>query len=479
MSPDQPVLHDTHGWVSGEQLATRVEEVALRLVSRGLRVGDRVLVSATSSVELVVAHVACLCAGAIVVPTNAAYGPSELAHVVSDSRPTFAIVDDEQRGQHIVAASQNIVISAPTVMFDLDHEARLPTISQGDAAMIGYTSGTTGQPKGAVLSHGNLLASVRALIMSWRWTPADRLVLCLPLFHMHGLGVGVHGTLAAGGSAVLLPSFDPEVVMDTIAAHDATLFFGVPTMYHRLSQSSRAGELARLRLTVSGSAPMPASLHATMRKLTNTSVLERYGMTETAMLVSNPYDGERRGGTVGFPLPGVDVRLVGDPPEVQVRGPNVFNGYWERDAANAEAFDDGWFRTGDVGSIDEHGYLVLDGRSKELIISGGFNVYPREVEDAIRSHPLIDDVAVVGTPSEEWGEEVTAYLVGGGVTLDELRAHVGDRLASYKRPRVVHHVADLPKNALGKVQKHRLSGGLVLPSSAGTRVVVEEPGKSQ
>src|SRR5439155_16354718 len=222
-----------------------------------------------------------------------------------------------------------------------------------------------------------------------------------PLFHAHGRCVGLHGTLLAGASAVLLPHFDVDAVLDAAASHDASLFFGVPTMYHRLAQSPRAGELARLRLCVSGSAPLPAELHRALAERAGQEVLERYGMTETLMNVSNPYDSERRPGSVGLPLPGVELRLSDG--EIQLRGPNVFAGYWERPRETAASFTDGWFRTGDLGSLDPDGYLRILGRSKELIISGGFNVYPREVEDILLTHPAVAEVAVVGTPSEEWG----------------------------------------------------------------------------
>ena len=326
---------------------------------------------------------------------------------------------------------------------------------------MGYTSGTTGRPKGAVLSHGNLLSSVEALLLAWRWTADDRLVLALPLFHMHGLGVGLHGTLAAGASAVLVPRFEPDAVFDAIATHEATLFFGVPTMYARLVTSPRAGELRRLRLCVSGSAPLPADLHERVEAASGQRVLERYGMTETVMLVSNPYDGERRPGTVGLPLPGVELRLSEGAGEVLVRGPNVFGGYRNRPEANAEAFDeDGWFRTGDLGALDADGYLTLVGRAKELVISGGYNVYPREVEDVLRLHPDVVDAAVVGTPDPNWGEVVTAYLEvadpEAAPDLDDLA--LDERLAPYKRPRIIHVVEALPRNALGKVQKHLLTG---------------------
>jgi malonyl-CoA/methylmalonyl-CoA synthetase len=230
-------------------------------------------------------------------------------------------------------------------------------------------------------------------------------------------------------------------------------------MYHRFARSPRAGELARLRLCVSGSAPLPAELHRALGERGGQQVLERYGMTETLMNVSNPYDGERRPGSVGLPLPGVELRLSsGQEGEIQLRGPNVFSGYWEREEATAESFTEGWFRTGDLGSLDPDGYLRILGRSKELIISGGFNVYPREVEDVLLAHPDVADVAVVGTPSEEWGEVVTAFVVpiGDAPKPDSLLTFAAEQLASFKRPRLLHFVDSLPRNALGKVLKHEL-----------------------
>jgi malonyl-CoA/methylmalonyl-CoA synthetase len=417
-----------------------------------------VLLSAEASLDLVVAHVASLRCGLVVVPTNTAYRAAEIAHVAGDAEPRAAIVDDSSRADAVRAADPGIAILDPALSLPDAAPPALDVARPEDPALIGYTSGTTGRPKGAVLSHANLLASVESLRVAWRWTPADRLVLALPLFHMHGLGVGLHGTLHAGASVHLVPRFEPGAVLDAIAAERATLFFGVPTMYHRLAEAPGADAMRGLRLCVSGSAPLPATLHARFEALTGQRILERYGMTETVMLVSNPVDGERRAGTVGVPLPGVAVRLAGSPAEIQVRGPNVFSGYWRREDAHAEAFTaDGWFRTGDLGERDEAGYLRIAGRAKELVISGGYNVHPREVEDALRAHPAIEDVAVVGTPSEEWGEIVTAYVVGTDVpSLEALRAFLGERLAPYKRPRLLHVVAALPRNALGKVQKHLL-----------------------
>jgi malonyl-CoA/methylmalonyl-CoA synthetase len=461
-APSAPTLFDRdRGWIAAEQLEEATRRVAGRLQGAGLQPGDRMLFSAESSLELVIAHVAALRAGIVVVPANTAYRERELAHIVTDARPRAALVDDRDRARWISAAAgaQTLVVG-PDV--DLpDHEpAVIDAIAPDDPALIGYTSGTTGSPKGAVLTHGNLLAGSESVGLAWRWTGSDRLVLALPLFHAHGLCVGLHGTLLAGASAVLLPRFDVDSVLDAAGGHDASLFFGVPTMYHRLAQSSRVGELAGLRLCVSGSAPLPAELHRALAERGGQQVLERYGMTETLMNVSNPYDGERRAGSVGLPLPGVQLRLSnGNEGEIQLRGPNIFAGYWERPQATAESFSDGWFCTGDLGGLDPDGYLRILGRSKELIISGGFNVYPREVEEVLLAHPAVAEVAVVGTPSDEWGEVVTAFVVptGAGPPAELLLTFAAERLAPFKRPRLIHFVDTLPRNALGKVLKHELA----------------------
>ncbi|MCY3578482.1 MAG: AMP-binding protein [bacterium] len=461
VEPSKPTLWDAScGWVTRGDLARRTAAAAGRLYGAGLRKGDRIILSAAASVDLVVAHVAALRLGLIVVPVNGAYQRAELAHIVGDADPRAAVVDNPEWVRWLAELAPEMTVVSPRL--DLD-DAAAPSLDQMDSrdpALLGYTSGTTGVPKGAVLTHGNLLAGAESVRIAWRWEPEDRLVLALPLFHMHGLGVGLHGTLLTGASAVLLNGFSPEAVLDAANAHDATLFFGVPTMYTRLAQSDRVAGLSRLRLCVAGSAPLSADLHRRLEEAAGVRVLERYGMTETIMLVSNPYDAERRGGTVGFPLPGVELRLAPETDEVLVRGPNVFAGYWRRPEATEEAFDeDGWFRTGDLGELDEDGYLRLRGRAKELVISGGLNVYPREVEDALRTHPDIDDVAIAGTPDEEWGELVTAWVVpttGRTPKLDELRSYLEGECADFKHPRLLHLVDELPRNALGKVQKHLL-----------------------
>lgn len=462
--PDLPQLLAPDGRsLSRGELEARSARLAGRLARLGLAPKDRILVSAEASEALVVAHVACLRMGLVVVPTNTAYGERELAHVLADAAPAAAIVDGPARSDLIGRLAPRVHALTPTLDLPDGPTPPLERARRSDPALLCYTSGTTGTPKGAVLRHGHCLASAEGLRLAWRWSERDRLLLALPLFHMHGLGVGLHGTLHAGGSAVLFPGFSERRILDAIESHAATLFFGVPTMYHRLVRDPEAHRLARLRLCVSGSAALPASLHGDVARVAGQRVLERYGMTETLMLVSNPLEGERRPGSVGLALPGVELRLEGERGEVVVRGPNVFDGYWQRPEANAEAFTaDGFFRTGDLGHFDDDGYLVLDGRAKELVISGGFNVHPREVEDVLRGHPAVEDVAVVGAPSPEWGERVEAYVVlREPLALEALRRWIGDQLAPFKHPRALHAVDSLPRNALGKVQKHRLAGGRV------------------
>ncbi len=440
-----------------------------RLAATGLRPGDRVLLAAGSSIDVVLAHVACLRLGLVVVLCNPAYTEREVAHLARDSDPAAAIVDDPERGAWAAAAlGRHLCVLDVALYLPDGPRPNLDAADPAAPAVLMYTSGTTGAPRGAVLSHANLLAGARSVVEAWHWTHRDRLVLALPLFHAHGLCVGVHGTLLSGASAVVLPRFDAEAVLDAIADHAATLFFGVPTMYARLVASPRAALLRRLRVCVSGSAPLPPDVFAAVEAVSGQRVLERYGMTETLMLASNPYHGERRPGSVGVPLPGVQMRLTGgDRGDVEVRGPAVFAGYWRNPAATAESMSsDGWFRTGDVGRLDADGYLHLVGRSRELIITGGYNVYPREVEDVLSAHPDVAEAAVVGLPSVDWGETVAALVVAGpGRTPvpDDILAFARLRLAAYKVPRHLMVVEALPRNALGKVLRGdlaaRLSGG--------------------
>ena len=464
-APEGLALADAAGALcSWGRLEADSARAAGRLHAAGLRAGERVLVSASSSLPLALAHVACLRLGLVVLPANPAYRAVELGHLVRDARPRAAIVDDADRAALLSSLDPDLHVLTPALELAEGPVPRLDRVVPEAIALLAYTSGTTGRPKGALLSHANLHATAEALRLAWRWTPEDRLVHALPLFHMHGLGVALHGTLQAGAAALLLPRFEPGEVLEAVERFGATLFFGVPTMLHRLVEHPQAAQLARLRLLVSGSAALDAELHARLAARTGQATLERYGMTETGMLVSNPVDGPRQPGSVGFPLPGVELRL-GASGEIEVRGPNVFAGYLDRPEANAEAFSgDGWFRTGDLGALDADGRLRINGRAKELVISGGYNVYPREVEEVLLAHPAIREAAVVGTPSAEWGEVVTAYLVSEReLAPAELRAHCAERLAAYKHPRIVHRVDALPRNALGKLQRHRLHGGSVLP----------------
>jgi malonyl-CoA/methylmalonyl-CoA synthetase len=457
--PAWPQLQDIDGrWITSVELEERTAVVARRLLGAGLRPGDRFVLSAASCADLVVAYVAALRAGLVVVPLNTAYTETEVARIVAAARPAAAAVDDGRRAAWIRAASASpIVVTGVDVELPDGGDEPLDRAAADDPALLVYTSGTTGRPKGALLTHGNLLSSATAVNLAWRWAPDDRLLLTLPLFHLHGLGVGLNGSLTAGASIVLRPKFDLDDLLARAANGEASMFFGVPTMYQRMASSGRAQELSRLRLLVSGSAPLPASVAGAIAEAAGQIPLERYGMTETVMLTGNPCDGPRKPGTVGLPFPGVDVRLAPDG-EVEVRGPNVIAGYHGNPEATAESFtEDGWFRTGDLGAFDEDGYLCLVGRSKDLIITGGYNVHPREVEEVLLTHPAVAEAAVVGRPSPEWGEAVTAVVVASGdLDVDELRAHAATHLTGYKVPKTIELAAELPRNALGKVLRDQL-----------------------
>jgi malonyl-CoA/methylmalonyl-CoA synthetase len=463
-------------WITAAELEARTRAAAMRLGAAGLHRGDRIVMSCAPSVSLVVAHIGALRLGAIVVPLNPAYSATEVARVFDVAKPTLALADDPARmvsstGLSFVSVSSIDELPIPDSVSGAQlAPVELDVSLADDPAMLMFTSGTTGAPKGVVLSHGNILASAEALRIAWRWTASDRLILALPLFHMHGLGVGVHGTLLAGASAVVVDPFSVDSVLDAVAEHEATLLFAVPTMWVRFAASRRVGELVGLRLCVSGSAPLSSETWEALAVNGHQRILERYGMTETVMNISNPYEGDRRPGAVGLALPGVEVRLLtngsaDEPGEIVLRGPNVLRSYWERPDATAEAFtEDGWFKTGDLGQFDPDGYLRIVGRSKELIIAGGFNVYPREVEETLVTHELVCEAAVVGKPHAEWGETVVAFVVlhNPVAAADEpgvreaLLAHAAQRLAKYKRPREIHFETELPRNALGKIVRSAL-----------------------
>ena len=460
----RPLFHDKHGWINRKEFLQRTLELAGSFKQIGLKKGDRILISGPSTIDLAIAHMAALRFGLIVVPVNGLYQKAELEHVIKDASPQAALIDHPNWKEWIDSIDQGIYVSSTKVNFPTGPITKIDQVEPNDPALIVYTSGTTGKPKGAILSQRNLLAGAHSVRLAWQWEEDDRLLLCLPLFHMHGMGVGLHGTLLAGSSAILQDGFQVEEVIQAINNHQTSMFFGVPTMYHRLAQHPQVQEMAKMRLCVSGSAPLAPSLHRKLTQEAGIEVLERYGMTETVMLVSNPYLGERRSGTVGFPLPGVKMKVEEQSGEILVSGPNVFQGYWNQLDANQEVFVDSptehWFRTGDLGNLDEDGYLEITGRKKELIISGGYNIYPREVDDVLINHPAVEQVAVAGLPSEEWGEEVGAWIVPVSQektpSLEEIREFCRQYLAAYKLPQRLVIVNDLPRNALGKVLRHEL-----------------------
>jgi malonyl-CoA/methylmalonyl-CoA synthetase len=442
-----------------DQLRERAERIAAGLYELGVRPGTRICLYAANSMHWIWAYLGAQRIGAVVNPCNPAYRQAELAHILGDCKPTLVLADRER-----LPLVEAVRAQTPSIVYVLDiahlpegdEPPPHPTLEPESPALIIYTSGTTGRPKGALLDQGNLLAQARGVIEAWRWAAQDRLVLALPLFHVHGLAVGLHGTLLSGASAVLI-RFSPEQVVRELQA-GATMFFGVPAMYQRLVEylEEHPADLSGIRLFVAGSAPLPPALFERAERALGQPVLERYGITEGGIIVSNPFDGPRQAGRVGYPLPGAEVRL-GEQDEVLLRGGQVFSGYLENPSASEETLRDGWLHTGDVGEIGVDGSLAIRGRLKELIISGGFNVYPREVELVLETHPAVAEVAVAGLPSERWGEEVSAYVVAASpVTADELIAYAREQLSTYKCPRHVFFLDALPRNAMGKIQRSAL-----------------------
>ena len=442
--------------ITRDELRERAGEVAGGLHDLGLNPGDRVALYAANSLDWVFAYLGVQRAGGCVVLMNPDYHRAEAEHILHDSEPAFVIADGP-RAKIVEKIGPRIV---PLETLPLGASPAMPALTPESAAAILYTSGTTGRPKGALLDHGNFLAQGRGAIEVWRWTSRDVLVHALPLFHLHGLGMGLHGTLLSGGSATLVP-FTPAGVVAELK-RGGTMFFGVPSMYQRLCDwlDENPTDLSHVRVFVCGSAPLPPALFERCARLLGQPPVERYGITEGGIVVTNPYEGPRQPGRVGLPFPGVEVKL-GELDEVLLKGGQVFSGYWRNPQATREAFtDDGFFRTGDVGEIGEDGTLAIRGRIKELIITGGFNVYPREVELVLEAHPAVQEVAVAGVPSEKWGEEVTAFVVPSGsepLIESELIAFAQERLASYKCPKRVVKIDMLPRNAMGKVQRSVLT----------------------
>ena len=478
---ERPFIETLDGrrWSYGDMLEIS-GRLARRLVERGVEPGDRVAVQVEKSAEALMLYLACLRAGAVYLPLNTAYTLAELDYFVGDAEPRLLVVPPtravaarevaDRHGARIETLDEtgggSLTDGLDALAPGFEDAARGPR----DLAAILYTSGTTGRSKGAMLTHDNLLSNALTLVDYWRFTAADRLIHALPIFHTHGLFVASNVVLLSGGSMVFLSKFDPDAILRLMPS--CTTMMGVPTFYTRLLQHSGLTReaAAGMRLFTSGSAPLLAETHRQFAERTGHAILERYGMTETNMNTSNPYDGDRIAGTVGPALPGVDVRIVdpesgsplapGDTGMIEVGGPNVFSGYWRMPEKTASEFrPDGFFITGDLGLIDERGYVQIVGRGKDLVISGGFNIYPKEVETEIDQLPGVVESAVIGIAHPDFGEGVTAVVVREkGASIDEAAVMEGlkDRLARFKQPKRVIFVEELPRNTMGKVQKNVL-----------------------
>ena len=440
------------------EIDARSNRMARALAARGLAKGDRLCVYLANSIEMIDLYLACIKTGVIFVPISILYRDREMSHILSDAEPRLLVTAAEVPALLEEASAQS--------------GERLPESGLGadDTAALVYTSGTTGVSKGAMLTHNNFALNGSNLIEAWKIAAADRLLLAPPLFHVHALGNGLHCWLMSGCRMRLLERFDHTTVLAHFLDFKPTVFFGVPAMYVRLLDTppEKARVIGKtIRLFVCGSAPLPAQIMEEFRTLFGHTILERYGMTETLMNISNPYDGERRPGSVGVPLPNVIVKIMkpdgtsaadGETGELWLKGPNIFPGYWKRAEATEAAFVDGWFKTGDIGSRSADGYFTLSGRKSDLIISGGFNIYPREIEEFLMEQPEVEEAAVVAEADRVRGEVPVAYVVwkNGGANAALLETRCREKLASFKVPRRFESIEKLPRNALGKVQKHLL-----------------------
>jgi malonyl-CoA/methylmalonyl-CoA synthetase len=447
-------------------LDLRSTRMARLLTCRGLESGDRLCVYLANSVEMIDVFLACAKIGVIFVPINILYKGREISHILTDANPLAVVTKDKCFPVGVpVWSAEELVTEAAR-----QESSRPDAAADGDTPVaLLYTSGTTGPSKGAILTHNNFAANAVNLITCWQITGADRLLLSLPLFHVHGLGNGLLTWLISGCRMRLLERFDHRSAVQHFLDFRPTLFFGVPTMYVRLLDTppETASEIGgSMRLFVSGSAPLPTQVLEDFQSLFGHLILERYGMTETFMNLSNPYMGERRPGTVGLPLPGISARLLdndgspvseGGTGELFIRGPNVFAGYWRREEATRAAFVDGYFRTGDFATRSADGYYTLKGRKSDLIISGGFNIYPREIEEFLLEQKEVAEAAVIGMPDDLKGEVPIAYIVpGDACDVGILEERCRSALASFKVPRAFILVDKLPRTALGKIQKHML-----------------------
>ena len=467
--------------ISYGDLFAGAERHAKALAAAGLQPGDRVAVQVEKSIGALQLYLGTVLAGGVFLPLNTAYTAAEVRYFLSDAEPRVFVCDPAKLETLQAVATETgvgrvLTLSAAGAgsLTDLveEQEPGFEAVARGrdDLAAILYTSGTTGRSKGAMMTHGNLASNAEVLRESWRFTAEDVLIHALPIFHTHGLFVATNVTLLAGGSLIFRARFDAEAVLEDMAR--ATAMMGVPTFYVRLLDCAGLTKeaTAGMRVFISGSAPLLAETHRLWAERTGHAILERYGMTETGMNTSNPYAGERRAGTVGFALPGVEVKITdpasgealpnGDVGGIEVRGPNVFTGYWRMpEKTREELREDGFFITGDLGLIDAEGYISIVGRSKDLIISGGYNVYPKEVEALIDAVEGVRESAVIGLPHPDFGEGVAAVVVPdkeGDLTEAGLAAALKDDLARFKQPKRVFLVDELPRNTMGKVQKNLL-----------------------
>jgi len=484
--------------VTYAELDESVNRTAGYLQSLGIQSGDRVALQLSKSLEFILLHLATISLGAICLPLNLAYPPDELKYFLEDSgaKLFFALESAKGKIQSILPdlpdLAQCIFLdpSQPeefnSLLNDASAVTRHPlaqTDDSNDTAVIIYTSGTTGRPKGAEITHGNLTSNLDALHEAWGWQADDILLHVLPIFHVHGLFVALHGALHAGATTLLMREFNAQKTLELLSSGACTVFMAVPTIHQRLLDFPAAHQfdLSKVRLITSGSDRLPDDAFAGFQQTFGYTLLERYGMTETGMNCSNPLQGERRIGSVGLPLSGVEIRIVnseteelladGEIGDVQLRGPNIFKGYWQQpDKTSASFSADGWFKTGDLGFREIDGYITLCGRSKDLIISGGLNIYPPEVERVLVEHAAVSACAVIGCPDREWGERVTAVVVlnkSESVTGEELIRFCRERLASYKSPKSIVFRDDLPRNAMGKVQKAELRKEVCKGNQAG------------
>ncbi|MGQ7786189.1 AMP-binding protein [Nesterenkonia sp. K-15-9-6] len=475
--PEKVLFHlPDGGTLTYAETEHTMRRIAARLLADGVQPGDRVAAQVQKSPEALALYLATLRVGGVFLPLNTAYTGTEMDYFIGDAEPRVLVCSPEREQEHAARGGDQLIVETLGTAGDGTLLTSETTVEESYAAAadtpasILYTSGTTGRSKGAVLTHGNLASNCRALLEAWQYTDQDRLIHALPIFHIHGLFVAANMTLVAGASFHWLPSFDAEAILDLMPT--STVLMGVPTFYTRLLASERLTPetCASMRLFVSGSAPLLASDHEAFEAATGHAILERYGMTETGMNTTNPYDGARKPGTVGKPFPGVQIRVTdresgaelpdGEVGLVEVKGPNVFAGYWRMPEKTAAEFrSDGFFITGDLGRIDEDGYLCIVGRDKDLVISGGYNVYPKEIEERIDALDGVAESAVIGVPHPDFGETVVAVVVpqaGAALEPEQILAGIREDLARFKQPRAVKIVEALPRNVMGKVQKAEL-----------------------